>query len=262
MQSAYLKDTQRKVYAWDSNRLDGEKFQCTGCGGQMFLKNGMVRVAHFAHAPESHCAFARHESEEEVAYKMSIFETLRDRYGVKGSAIEIEYTGIANCRPAVFIHGRKHRIALELLIDATDVREIIERSEIYYSLTVGVIWILPFEATRLNRERFKMKEHEKMLYFMNNKKLLFWNLRKLGLSVVEFSPAYGESAEFYDKDQGGMVYYDGKRLRSTFNIKRIVHQVFPEDLKRWVSSKRFEMETYKYPLPKSILWKYDPDKKA
>ncbi|WP_183560865.1 competence protein CoiA family protein [Mucilaginibacter sp. SP1R1] len=259
MQSAFIKDTDQKVYAWHAE-LEGERFVCTGCAGTMFLKNGMVRVAHFAHAPESHCAFARYESELEVTYKVSIYEALVERYGAKGR-IDVEHTGIAGCRPAVFINGRKHRIAIELLVDATDVREIINKSEIYFALNVGVIWVLPFDSERLNGDRLKMKEHEKLLCFMNNKRLLFWHLRRKSFSVAEFGAAYGESTEFYDKNQGDMVYYEGRKLRSTFNITNLINNIYPEDLTRWVSSKRFEMETYKYPLPKSILWKYQPPPK-
>ena len=257
MQSAYIKGTNQKVYAWDSAQFEGEQFQCTGCGATMFFKNGMVRVAHFADASESYCDFGRHESEEEVAYKMSIYKTLIERYGAKGR-IDLEYTGIPDCRPAIFINGHKHKIAIELLIDATDVREIIHRSETYYGENIGIIWVLPFDSKRLQSQRIKMREHEKLLYFMNNKRLLFWNLKRKSFTVAEFGRAYGDSAEFYDKNQGDMVYYEGRKLRSTFTITKLFDNIYPEDLKRWISSKRFEMATYKYPLPKSILWKYQP----
>jgi competence CoiA-like predicted nuclease len=261
MQSAFLKGTQRKVFAWDADQLDEEQFDCTGCGATMFLKNGMVRIAHFAHAPESSCSFARHESEEQVQYKMSIYNTLSKRYADKGNIVDLEYTGVPGCRPAVFINGRKHRIAIEILVDSTDVRDIINNSESYFDKNIGVIWVLPYDPARLHGERFKMKEYEKLLYFMNNKRLLFWHRREKAFTVAEFAPAYSDSTEFYDKNQGSMVYYDGKRLRNTFNVEELIDDIFPEDLTRWVSSKRFEMETYKYPLPKSILWKYQPAKK-
>src|SRR3569833_1232794 len=98
-----------------------------------------------------------------------------------------------------------------------------------------------------------MKEYEKLLYFMYNKKLLFWRRRERAFTVAQFGAAYSDSAEFYDKNQGGMVYYDGKKLRNTFEVEHLIDDIFPEDLTRWYSPKRFEMKTYKYPLPKSIL---------
>jgi competence CoiA-like predicted nuclease len=222
----------------------------------------MVRIAHFAHAPESHCSFAQPESEDQVKYKMSIYDTFRNRYGNKGTIMDLEYTGLSDCRPAVFMKGKKHQIAIEVLVDATDVRKIIDNSEAYYKANIGVIWVLPFDLNRLSTDRFKMKEYEKLLYFMNNKKLIFWHLKKKAFTIAEFSPAYGNSAEFYDKDQGSMVYYDGRRLKNTFEIKKLTDNIYPENLTRRVSSKRFEMESYRYSLPKSILWKYIQQKRT
>lgn len=255
MQSAFLRGTIQKVFAWDFARLESKQFVCTGCGATMYLKNGMVRIAHFAHAPESVCNFSRHESEEQVLYKMSIYNALSSRYADKGNIVDLEYTGVSGCRPDVFINGRKHKIAIEILVDSTDIRDIINYTESYFDANIGVIWVLPYEGSRLHGERFKMKEYEKLLYFMYNKKLLFWHRREQAFTVAEFGAAYGDSTEFYDKNQGGMVYYDGKKLRNTFGVSNLIDDIFPEDLKRWYSPKRFEMKTYKYPLPKSILWK-------
>ncbi|WP_462267735.1 competence protein CoiA family protein [Mucilaginibacter sp.] len=260
MQSAYIEGTTQKVLAINADTLNGDKFVCTGCGSTMYLKNGMVRVAHFAHAPDSYCAFNRSESEEQVLYKNSIYNALKERYAPKSAVVDLEYTGFFGCRPDVFIIGKKSKIAIEVLVDATDVRDIINRSESYFEVNVGVIWVLPYDSARMIVGEFKMKEHEKLLYFMNNKRLVFWNRSKSAFAVAEFSPLYSEGSEFYDKDQGSMVYYSGKRLRSTFQIKRIFNDVYLENFKRWVSSKRFEMKTYKYPLPKSILWKYQSEK--
>jgi competence CoiA-like predicted nuclease len=256
MQSAFLKGTNQKVFAWEYAKLEGRQFQCTACGAAMYLKNGMVRIAHFAHTPESVCSYAQHESGEKVLYKMSIYDTLSKRYAGTGRQVDLEYTGVIGCRPDVFIHGKRHNIAIEILVDPTDVRKIIIDTETYFEANVGVIWVLPYENVRLHEDRFKMKEHEKLLYFMNNKKLLFWHRREKAFTVAAFVAAYGDSTEFYDKNQGGMVYFEGKKLRSTFEIKNLIDEIYPEDLERWYSPKRFEMKSYKYPLPKSILWKY------
>ena len=268
MQSAYLKGTEKKVYARDADKLANEKFVCTNCGSTMFLRNGMVRISHFYHASDHICHYADNESELQIRLKNTVFETLSERYEGKGPVIEMEYNAINGCRPDVFIKGRKNKIAIEIIADTIDVREIIERSETYFTANTGVIWLLPFDARRMYSDhpnilfkRFKMKEHEKMLYFMYNKKLLFWNEKFDAITVASFDRAYGDDAEFYDKGQGSMVYYQGKTLRSTFEINNLLHKKYPEDLKLFYTKKRFEMTSYKYYLPKSILWKYVPPKK-
>ncbi len=124
-----------------------ELVRCPGCGSDLILRAGRIRVAHFAHRPRAPCDFARGETLAHLEAKLG----LRDALAARGLRAEVEYevAALAGDRRADVLvwSPAGQAVAIELQHTPIGVPEIERRSFAYAEAGVPVLWI-PFLTER------------------------------------------------------------------------------------------------------------------
>src|ERR1044072_9783916 len=77
----------QQVAAWDQHKSDGA-FSCPLCVAETILKQGTMKVYHFAHKPPITCEYGRGETERHRECKLTIYEGLRRHKGFRDVEIE------------------------------------------------------------------------------------------------------------------------------------------------------------------------------
>ncbi len=128
----------------------GNAHHCFGCGRALVLKRGGQIVAHFAHAPDAACAWARGETPTHLAAKAALALAFAQR----GLAVEIEaevLSGAGDRRADILVRHPETgaRFAIEVQHSALGLEAIEARTRAYAAAGVPVIWIATLDWSKL-----------------------------------------------------------------------------------------------------------------
>ena len=87
-------------------------FSCTQCSEQVILKNGPIKIPHFAHTRNVSCtqAFSEGESEDHLNGKLHLYEFLQKH----SSSVELEaYLPSLHQRPDLYVQSNVSKFAIE-----------------------------------------------------------------------------------------------------------------------------------------------------
>ena len=121
----------------------GQAYRCRGCGAPVVLKAGELRIAHFAHKPDSDCAFGVGMSLAHLEAQRRIAEALRGR----GVAAELEafMPSLAGDRRIDVLAWSPERPAARVAIEvqASDITPalIAARTSSYNAEGVAPLWL-------------------------------------------------------------------------------------------------------------------------
>src|SRR4051812_133908 len=118
-----------KLTATEAALYAKQNYFCPNCGGDVNLRNGLVKIEHFGHNPGNSCEYAG-ESLLHIQMKSQIFRNLTENIGSKVKNIELEKP-LGNCRPDVFIEGNKKSIAIEVQASILSPEQILNRTSKY-----------------------------------------------------------------------------------------------------------------------------------
>lgn len=261
-----------KLSATDAITVGGEDFFCPGCGTKVILRNGLVKIEHFSHNPGNSCTYAG-ESMLHIQMKSQIFGNLQRYIGSKVRFIELEKQ-LGNCRPDIYIEGKKSPVAIEVQASALTAEQILQRTARYHELGINVLWIVPYDSSRItvhgpfpNREAYatlKLKEYERIIAQMYFKTLTLWNVHRpsgMGFMAYRLGDTFTDGAEFYDKEWGEQKSYAPKRLKTIKEIEVIRDYIQLSDFRpQTMAAFRMPMARYQLPARKLMVfdWKKDP----
>lgn len=118
-----------------------EDFFCPGCREPVFLKQGQLRMAHFAHYREAGCStFSEGETEQHLLGKQLLYSWLKGL----GMTVEMEpWLPRLQQRPDVLVKaGEDRRIVLEYQCSPIPLEHLRERTEGYRREGYEVVWLL------------------------------------------------------------------------------------------------------------------------
>lgn len=95
---------------------------CTLCGNDFILKNGRVKIKHFAHKKKCNC---EHKSESIEHIKTKIFLYKYFKSIVVVNKVELEKS-LSSCRPDIYVNTNKSSIGIEVQISYDE--DIVKRS--------------------------------------------------------------------------------------------------------------------------------------
>ncbi|SDF61933.1 competence protein CoiA [Chitinophaga filiformis] len=207
-----LSDGTASVTAEHATFLGG-CYYCPNCKGEVTLKNGLVKIPHFAHKAAASCEYAG-ESMLHIKMKFQIFQTLNATIKYKVRAIELEKP-LGIIRPDVYIEGNKRRIGIEVQASVLTPSQILERTRRYHKLGVYVLWVVPFEKKRLitfdpkiirgpSPLSIRLKEYERVISYMYYKTLILWNVERdpaMGFMAFKLEDSYTDACEYYNSDR-------------------------------------------------------------
>ncbi|MCI5145428.1 MAG: hypothetical protein D3923_07820 [Candidatus Electrothrix sp. AR3] len=99
-----------KVFASSSDKSDGP-FHCAGCGHELNIRKGRIKVHHFAHKPPYHCQRGEGETEAHRKCKESIYNALLSSPGVTNLDVERDFGSVIS---DVFCTIRNIHVAIEI----------------------------------------------------------------------------------------------------------------------------------------------------
>lgn len=117
--------------------LPAQEWRCRSCKQRLMLKNGPLKVAHFAHHQNSQCqCFSEGETAEHLSGKQ-LLANWCEKYQLK---YELEaYLPELRQRPDVLVNDK---IALEFQCSSLPLERLVERTENYQRHGYQVIWLL------------------------------------------------------------------------------------------------------------------------
>lgn len=129
-----------RVLARDSDK--GFTYYCPGCAGEVVLRKGRKKVAHFAHKPPVSCSFAAGETLAHMESKQAFY----DHFKSVGLPVEVErpldFNGV-KARSDVYVSKTRKGMPAAIEIQHTNISldEIERRTANYAKLGVAVAWV-------------------------------------------------------------------------------------------------------------------------
>lgn len=195
MITAIRQSDSKKVLGNVITKDTSERYICEYCKKNVIhhKSDSGVRIGHFKHKTgESDCPNQMTgETEYHYRTKYDIYEYINSNWGDKLKLIEIEKWICNNTiRSDIYIETKKSKIAIEVQATILTVSEIKARTEKYTKNDIYVLWILPYEYSRIYehildnknnydwfvRDKVKLKEMEVYLYWSHKRRLIFWDL--------------------------------------------------------------------------------------
>ena len=194
MLSAYSLDN-GAVLAMEAHKDDGP-FHCPQCEEEVILKQGRVKIAHFAHFPDADCSYASEpESAEHLSVKLEIYEALKAEPGV--SKLQVERY-LKEVRPDISFCYENRYIAIEVQISPLRFDELIRRTTAYAQKNIYVLWT-PILPMNVFSGRYAPKAWERTIHELYEGVVYYW-VSGLEVVPVEFeeyllSPSWYSSQE-------------------------------------------------------------------
>jgi competence protein CoiA len=193
---------QKKVSAWHESKVN-RPFYCPQCGDEAILKQGSIKVPHFAHKPPILCEYGRGETEHHRQCKLAIYEGLSKHSRFREVALE---RSLGTVRPDVSAWMDGIPIAIEVQISTLTMDQIIHRTEEYCSKGIHVLWLALHHAG-LESNRYSPRLWERWVHAAYFGRVYYW---LGGLDVVPYH--FGEFIEFVESLGYKKLYKRFKRL--------------------------------------------------
>ncbi|MBA2394164.1 MAG: competence protein CoiA [Ktedonobacteraceae bacterium] len=219
------------VLATEVSPADGP-FRCPACQKPVILKQGHIKISHFAHVPDAVCPYnSVGESEEHRSIKLEIRRQLLRISGVTDVRLE-RY--LREVRPDISFVLNGILVAIEIQLSRLSRSKIKWRTEVYARKNIAVLW-MPLFSMEPFQKRYAPKDWERYVHGLYFGKVYYWS-EGLKLQPVKF--------EDYMLTSG---MYPGKRYSKDFVTPSLLPPVLITDLTaRWRKQWR--------DFPRAKLW--------
>lgn len=182
--------------------LKGQEYFCPGCKKKVILKQGRIKIHHFAHYPDEDCY---EYSEPETKEHLEMKELLYDMFKFYDYDIEKE-RWIGDQRPDLYIP--RESIAIECQCSPLTTETLLERTKKYTKKGIYVLWI--FYAGLLKQ---RIPE-----YLINAYRIYFGRIYVCFLNKFEIIPLRFESTGRWKTNNDGEEYYKYYKKIKSFNF--------------------------------------------
>jgi competence protein CoiA len=150
----------------DAKQLAGKYF-CPSCNSELFIKNGEIKISHFAHKSLMNCdLWIENESEQHLGLKKILYQWFK-----KTDKVEIEtYLPELNQRPDLLVNDK---IAIEIQCSHLPIKRLKERTVNYQSHGYKVLWLMGKDLW-LKEQMTKLQRN--LVYFSENRGFYYWEL--------------------------------------------------------------------------------------
>ena len=216
MLSAFNKKNE-KIVALNADKSD--EYTCPICGENLFLKQGIIKIPHFAHYPHSQCLWNSWERESERHKEMKTVVMKNVLKWNKCTVAEYEKPigeYIADLYFEIPRNGDKLKIAVECQCSNKTLKDFLNKTKRYTELGIHTLWLFDFKKqwhkqTHTTPEiRFPKIITETHKWNFGR----FYTLHDHELYGIHLNPVYREyeyfdQAEyFYEKESYGYADYD------------------------------------------------------
>ena len=212
-----------------------QKFFCPACRAEVRLKNGTIKIPHFAHVQLENCdSWSENESAQHLQLKERLY-----RWFSGTEKVEIEYY-LPSIRqtPDLLVNDK---IAIEIQCSSLSIQRLRERTQAYHTQGFTVIWLLG-ENLWLKASLTDLQKN--MMYFSENRGFYIWeaDLEKevMRLKSLIHQDLRGKAiylAEEFSFDTGSLLDI----LRQPFRAQKMVNLTVKTDrnLKNYVQNQLY-----------------------
>jgi competence protein CoiA len=208
--------TDDRPYVEAADALRGSAYRCRGCGAPVVLKTGQIRIAHFAHKPDTDCAFGAKMSLAHLTAQRRIAEALRAR-GVHAE-LEAFMASLAGDRRIDVLawpaDRPNQRIAVEVQASDMTPELIAARTRSYDAEGVAPLWLRLLDFGMFERvqtlphrgtvwiEKYRARAWERWAHDQLGERLWFLDQETFLAWRGTFVPAhsYREVSTWYEPD--------------------------------------------------------------
>jgi competence protein CoiA len=210
MLTALIESSNQKIIAGCAEKTS-KPFACPCCKNEVILKQGAIKIAHFAHKPPVLCEYGQGESELHRQCKNEIYQSL---LGLDGLHCELEKF-MGTVRPDIYVKTHTgEEFAIEVQISTLTMDKIIYRTKQYNRLGVHVLWLPVFdELEPYPNLRHSPSAWERWLHSLYFGRVYYW-LKGLKIQPVHFNDYY---LYVEATDWGGGYYKKSKRYKMPIN---------------------------------------------
>jgi len=160
-----INENNQSVLAVEANK--STRYFCSACQGNVTLKRGEIKLAHFAHLSKATCdAFSEGETEEHLKGKLGLYQSLENQ----GMTVQMEaYLPELKQRPDVLVTVNGMKIAIEFQCSPIPIDTIRSRTEGYLLNGYAVMWVL---GKKLHVKTSLTAAHRAYLYKAGNQYVL------------------------------------------------------------------------------------------
>ncbi|AYG00760.1 competence protein CoiA [Lactococcus allomyrinae] len=146
--------------------LTGQYF-CPACKTEVVLKNGNIKITHFAHKTLQNCeSWTENESVQHLTLKKILY-----RWFKKSEKVEVEkYLPELKQTPDLLVNDK---IAIEVQCSSLSLKRLKERTENYQTHGYSVIWLMG-KKLWLSHQLTELQKN--LMYFSENRGFYFWEL--------------------------------------------------------------------------------------
>ena len=235
---------QIKTPAWQAIKSD--IFQCPECQNEVILKQGKIKIAHFAHKPDADCPYRTNETELHLRIKREIYEALKDYPNCHRCELERRLNGV---RPDISLYIGPNPVAIEIQRSDITIDMIIQRTTRYSQLGIYLLWILP--DIKFNDEGItQVKSWHRFLHRMQLFRLYRWYSGAI-VSPIHLEPCKVWIEEYEDWQSGDTYGGYLKSLKTRFygNVTDNLH--LADD---FIPVSRSQFSAENQYLPESKIW--------
>ncbi|MDN6224328.1 MAG: competence protein CoiA, partial [Lactococcus lactis] len=143
------------------------KYFCPSCKSELFIKNGEIKMTHFAHKSLKACdLWLENESEQHLGLKKALYQWFK-----KTDKVEIEaYIPEFKQRPDLLVNDK---IAIEIQCSHLSTKRLKERTENYQVHGFTVLWLMGQDLW-LKDQITELQKN--LVYFSENRGFYYWEL--------------------------------------------------------------------------------------
>lgn len=143
------------------------KYFCPSCKSELFIKNGEIKMPHFAHKSLKACdLWLENESEQHLGLKKALYQWFK-----KTDKVEIEaYIPEFKQRPDLLVNDK---IAIEIQCSHLSMKRLKERTENYQVHGFTVLWLMGQDLWLKDQITNLQKN---LVYFSENRGFYYWEL--------------------------------------------------------------------------------------
>lgn len=180
-----ISDKGERVAGWKADKTNS--YYCPGCEEKLILRQGEIKVHHFAHIAEGTCEYIANETEQHLWMKQYFYNELSKSNLYK--KIELEYRVGDKIADLYIINAQDKHVAIECQVSNLDIAEFRKKIAYYSYKGIYSLWVFSGDSeldkrfiklvnTRGSRLNYKSSEVERrchrwyygrFYYFYNDK---------------------------------------------------------------------------------------------
>lgn len=130
-------EKKQKIIGWDARK--GDVYYCPSCEEKLILRQGEIKVHHFAHVAETKCQYEVGETQEHLWMKKYLYQKFIDSNLYKD--VELEYKTGNQIADIYLVNSRDKKIAVECQISSLDIAEFRRKTAYYSYQGIYTLWI-------------------------------------------------------------------------------------------------------------------------